>query len=157
MQKLAIILAVGHHPDLLIMDEPAGALDPVQRRTFLAFILELVQSEIQSVLISSHDLTDVEKIIDHVVCLHQGRVRIDASFDEIRERYATWRVVSPDGTLPERFWEPYILEVEGNRHGAIMQVLDGDEADFSARHGVKIQHIPMNLEKIFPLWLGDRQ
>lgn len=62
-QKVAILIAIGFEPELLILDEPASALDPIARARFLDLLLELIQTENRTILISSHILSDVEKVI----------------------------------------------------------------------------------------------
>ena len=58
-QKLAILLAIGHEPELLILDEPASALDPLARAQFLDWLLQIIQQKGRTILISSHILSDV--------------------------------------------------------------------------------------------------
>ena len=60
VQKMAIIMAVCHHPDILILDEPASAMDPITRRTFLNLLFELLEYQFKTIIISSHVLTDIE-------------------------------------------------------------------------------------------------
>ena len=64
---MAILLAIGHEPALLILDEPTSALDPIARAQFLELLLKIIQQEGKTILIASHILTDIEKIIAHVV------------------------------------------------------------------------------------------
>src|SRR5688572_305954 len=86
-QKLALILALGHRPELLLLDEPASALDPLAREVLLAAVLELLQDQARTVVISSHVLRDVERVIDWVVCLDRGRVIVDDALDHLQERF----------------------------------------------------------------------
>jgi len=65
-QEVAILLAIGFEPELLILDEPASALDPVARSQFLDLLLQIIQDEDRTVIISSHILSDVEKVIDNI-------------------------------------------------------------------------------------------
>jgi ABC-2 type transport system ATP-binding protein len=98
-QKLAILLVIGFEPELLILDEPAAALDPVARHQFLELLLEIIQNEGRTILISSHILSDVEKVIDHVLILDKGQLLRDCSFDELREEYLRVRLTSLNGPL----------------------------------------------------------
>jgi len=86
LQKLAIIVAVCHHPKLLVLDEPVSDLDPIVRARLLTFLLELLNEDQATVIVSSHVLRDVEKIVDWIVCLDRGRLVTDAALDELKER-----------------------------------------------------------------------
>jgi len=87
-QKISLICAVCHHPSLLLLDEPVSALDPIARTRMLHFLVSLAREDAATVIISSHLLTDVEKIVDWVVCLNQGAVTENASLDDILEKHA---------------------------------------------------------------------
>jgi ABC-2 type transport system ATP-binding protein len=86
-QKLSILLAIGFEPELLILDEPASTLDPIARSRFLDLLLEIIQDENRTIIISSHILSDVEKVIDHTVIMSEGKIVRDCSFDDLREEY----------------------------------------------------------------------
>ena len=84
-QCVAILLAVGHRPDLLVLDEPMASLDPSVRRDFLKLIGELNADNGQTVILSSHICSDIERICSHVVVLHGGRTVLDEDIDELKE------------------------------------------------------------------------
>lgn len=155
-QKLGLLLAVCHHPELLLLDEPVNALDPIARERFLAFLLAGVREEGTTVVISSHVLRDVEAVVDWLICLDGGRLAESASFDELRERYEEWVVTSRE-PLPERFDEPFVLRQDVNCNVARLLVAGGGEAlaGFQARYGVQVVVRPLNLERIFPLLVGE--
>lgn len=88
-QKLGIVLAVCHHPNLLLLDEPLSDLDPIARETMLVMLLERFRTEDMTIVISSHILRDVERIVDSVVCLDRGRVIAHESLDALQDRYAS--------------------------------------------------------------------
>lgn len=159
-QRLAVLLAVCHRPELLLLDEPVSAIDPVAREELLAMLVERVIEDGASVVISSHSLHDVEKVADRVVCLEAGRLIEDVELDELKQRYAEWIVTSRDTDLPTSFSEPYVLERTGDGRRARLSVRAGDEelALFRARHGVEVERRSLDLERIFPLLTigGDR-
>lgn len=85
--KFAITVALSHHPKLLVLDEATSGLDPVVRDDILDMLLDFVQEEDHSVLVSSHITSDLEKIADYIVFLHEGRVAFMEPKDELLERY----------------------------------------------------------------------
>lgn len=85
--KLAIAVALSHHSEILILDEATSGLDPIVRDDILDMLLEFVQEENHSVLVSSHITTDLEKIADYIVFLHEGKVIFSKPKDELRYHY----------------------------------------------------------------------
>ena len=80
---VALLCAVAHRPELLLLDEPAGGLDPAARRDFVEVALELREASGTAILFSSHHLDDVERMADRVALLHEGRLRHDAPLAEL--------------------------------------------------------------------------
>ncbi len=159
VQKLALVTAVGHHPDLLLLDEPAASLDPLAREALLETLVELLQEDGATIVISSHVLRDVERVVDWIVCLERGRVVQDAALDDLQETYGEWRVRSRNGGLPARFAEPWVLSQTGAGREALLCVRDAD-ADlegFRARYHAEVERAPLNLERMFPLWIRERR
>ncbi len=85
--KLAISVALSHHSKLLILDEATSGLDPVIRDDILDMLLDFVQDEDHSILVSSHITSDLEKIADYIVFIHEGRVVFSKPKDELTEQY----------------------------------------------------------------------
>ncbi len=113
-QKLAILLAIGFEPELLILDEPASALDPLARGRFLDWLLELIQDEGRTIVISSHILSDVEKVMDHAVIMDRGRIVCDKSFDDLREEFLRFKLTSLNGPLPAELGFANMLHCDRN-------------------------------------------
>ena len=85
--KLAISAAFSHHSKLLILDEATSGLDPIARDDILDMLLDFVQDEEHSILISSHITSDLEKIADYIVFIHEGKVVFSKPKDELTEQY----------------------------------------------------------------------
>ena len=86
-QKLSLVLAVCHHPSLLLLDEPLSDLDPVVRRDAVDALLDRFRGEDVAIVLSSHLLHDLERVADRIVCLDAGRVVADAPLDELKDQY----------------------------------------------------------------------
>lgn len=85
--KLAIVVSISHHARLLILDEPTSGLDPIVRDDILDLFLDFVQSEDHSILVSSHITSDLEKIADYIVFIHEGRLVFSKPKEELLESY----------------------------------------------------------------------
>jgi len=85
--KQCLAIALSHHPKLLILDEATSGLDPIMRDEILDIFLDFVQDENHSILISSHITSDLEKIADYIVFIHEGKVVFEKPKDELTERY----------------------------------------------------------------------
>jgi ABC-2 type transport system ATP-binding protein len=85
--KLSIICAMAHRPKLLILDEATTGLDPVVRDEILDLFLEFIQDEDCSILFSSHITSDIEKIADYVILIHQGRIIFEEEKDDLVYNY----------------------------------------------------------------------
>lgn len=86
-QKLSVVLALAHHPDLLILDEPVASLDPLARRDFMRALFDdqALRQHPRSVLISSHLLSDLERVVTHVCFLRKGQVQLIDEWDALLE------------------------------------------------------------------------
>ncbi len=86
-RQLALLCAVAHRPELLVLDEPAGGLDPHARREFLETSIKLLNETGTTIIFSSHHMTDVERMASRLLMLHEGQIWIDSELEDIREGY----------------------------------------------------------------------
>ena len=86
LQKVAILLALGHEPDLLILDEPAASLDPLARRQFLQMIIDLAEPNKRTVLFSTHITSDLERVADSVAVLKSGVIAWHGLLEALKEQ-----------------------------------------------------------------------
>ena len=89
-QRLGIAMALLGSPKLLILDEPTNGLDPVVRDEVTDLLLDFARDENHSILISSHIVSDLEKLCDTIAFLHKGRLLLCEEKDALREEYALW-------------------------------------------------------------------
>lgn len=89
--KLSITIALSHQPKLLILDEATSGLDPVMRDEILDVFLDFIQDEQNSVLLSSHITSDLEKVADYIVFIHQGKVIFSLPKDTLLYQYGILR------------------------------------------------------------------
>lgn len=158
----ALLCAVCHRPDLLILDEPAGGLDPAARREFLEVAVQFLNRAGATILFSSHYMNDVERIGGRVVMLDDGEVRLDSGLDELREDYCLALVPMESAPLAEALTRiPGCLRarsVFGDWHTVFRGTPDDVQRRLTAALGAKgIRCGRMNLEELFVELTGDHQ
>lgn len=89
--KLALAAALSHHPQLLILDEATGGLDPVMRDDILDVFLEFVQEESHSIFLSSHITSDLDKVADYIAFLHNGKLIMTVSRNDLAYKFGVMR------------------------------------------------------------------
>jgi ABC-2 type transport system ATP-binding protein len=151
LQKLSIILALAHEPELLILDEPAAALDPAARRQFLAALLDVASDSRRTILFSTHITSDLERVADRVALLSAGRLTFDGGLDELKDTVKRLHVTAQNPLAPD-FDIPGRLRRQIAGHEALVsvrltspQVLESLERD----HGARVQVEDLSLEDIF--------
>lgn len=107
--KLAIAVALSHAPKLLILDEATSGLDPMIRDEILEIFNDFTRDETHSILLSSHIISDLEKICDYIAFIHQGSLILCEEKDRLLEEYALLKLsraefeaVPPEAGLREK-------------------------------------------------------
>ncbi len=101
-RQVALLCAVAHRPPLLLLDEPAGGLDPATRREFLETAIQLLGESGSTIVFSSHHMNDVERMASRLVMLHDGQKWIDSALDDVREGYCLALVPRTAGISSQR-------------------------------------------------------
>ena len=151
LQKLAIVLALGHEPELLVLDEPAASLDPGARREFLRTLLEIAVDGRRTILFSTHITSDLERVADRVAILRGGKIAYDGELDELKDSVKRLHVTAA-APLPPRLRVPGALAMKVDGNEAMISVRDVSPAvveeirqNYAATVGVQ----DLNLEDIF--------
>jgi len=87
-RQVALLCAIAHKPKLLLLDEPAGGLDPLSRREFLETSIQFLSDFGSTILFSSHYMQDIERLSERVILLHEGKIFFDHSLDELIEDFS---------------------------------------------------------------------
>jgi ABC-2 type transport system ATP-binding protein len=154
-QKLSILLAIGHEPELLVLDEPATALDPVARARFLGLLMGFIQDLRRTVIISSHILSDVEKVIDHVWLLSDAALICDVPFDELQERYLGVELSSGGACPPASAFPGFVSGRSAGREASLVVRRDAwSAADLS---GYTVRERNLDLEGLYRAVLSERK
>lgn len=112
--KLALVIALSHEADLLIMDEPTSGLDPVFRRELLDKFFEFMQNEEKSILFSTHITSDLERIADYITLIRDGGICFSDLTDTIKD---TWTLVKGGNDLLSEEARRLLRAVQPNAYG----------------------------------------
>ena len=157
MQKQAAFwLAMCCMPDFLLLDEPVDGLDPVMRRQVWGLIMQDVAERGTTVLVSSHNLRELEDVCDHVGIMNKGRVLLERSLSELQDNTVKLQVVFP-GDAPHMPDGMTVLHESavGRVHTIIFRGAQSDIEDALALYKpVFMEAVPLTLEEIFIYELG---
>jgi len=151
LQKLALVLALGHEPELLVLDEPGASWDPVARRDFLRTLLEIAQSEARTILFSTHITSDLERVADRVAILRDGRIVFHDELDVLKESVKRLRITA-SRDLPAAFAVRGALRTEVAGPSALVAVSGVTGAmidELRTTWDATIDVEPLSLEDIF--------
>lgn len=157
MQKqVAFWLAVCTRPELLILDEPVDGLDPVMRRQIWSIIMADVSEHETTVIVSSHNLRELEDVCDHVGIMHKGKIMIERSLSDLQGSVCKIQAAfqAEMTKLPEGF---EVLHMS-NTGRVYTLIVKGDPAEAKRQlekmHPMLIDLLPLTLEEIFIYELG---
>jgi ABC-2 type transport system ATP-binding protein len=154
--RVALVLAMSHRPELVILDDPTLGLDPIMRKEFLRDLVTYFQGEGVSVFFSSHLLYEIEPVADSVVILDHGKVVRQAATDDLRAQVK--RLVGPIETAQILSSLPGILDI--NRSGRQIAVVVEDIAKAQiplSAANISPQVIDLNLDEIFEAYVIGRR
>ena len=152
--RVALMLALSHRPELVILDDPTLGLDPIMRKEFLRDLVTHLQGEQVGVFFSSHLLYEIEPVADSVVILDAGRVIRQATTDELRA--SVKRLIVPIESSDRLARTPGLLDFSKNGRQASAVVQDVTAAR-AALAGVSVEEIDLNLDEIFEAFVIGRK
>lgn len=157
MQKqVAFWLAICCKPELMILDEPVDGLDPVMRRQIWSIILSEVAEHEMTVLVSSHNLRELEDVCDHVGIMHHGKIIVERSLSDLQGSVSKIQIACVSGVpkLPENF---EVLHIS-NTGRVYTLIVKGDpkeaEAALMENNPTIVDVLPLTLEEIFIYEMG---
>src|SRR5262245_9403097 len=157
--KVALALALAPDPQVLILDEPTSGLDLLVRREFLTSMVDLA-GEGRTILISSHQVAEIERVASHVAFLAHGRLLLSATMDELRKRLVRFQLCF-DGPAPDPAPLGTVLERDGSGKHWQAVVLDPDPgavAALAAADGVRdFEETSLTLEDAYSVLLAEKE
>ena len=157
MQKqVAFWLAICCKPELLILDEPVDGLDPVMRRQIWSILMSEVAEHQMTVLVSSHNLRELEDVCDHVGIMHGGKVMIERSLSDLQGSVSKIQIACPSGApkLPD---DLEVLHIS-NTGRVYTLIVRGDakaaQEAFMEEKPLIVDILPLTLEEIFIYEMG---
>jgi ABC-2 type transport system ATP-binding protein len=154
--RVALLLALAHRPELVILDDPTLGLDPIMRKEFLRDLVTYLQGERVSVFFSSHLLYEIEPVADSVVILDHGRVLRQAATEDLREQVK--RLVAPIEAQSFLSTLPGLLDL--NSSGRQVTAVVSDIAavrPLLENAPAHIEQIDLNLDEIFEAFVIGRK
>ncbi|WP_223068669.1 ABC transporter ATP-binding protein [Paenibacillus caui] len=154
-QRLGIARAILHHPELLILDEPTNGLDPIGIKEIRRLIKALAEERKITILVSSHILSEIEQLADHIGVIHQGKLLEEISFEELHRRnrkYLEFQVSNDNKAtmLLEKDWGIYDYEVHDGGHIRVYSHF-GEQAKlnrFFVERGLEVSKIRMSEDRL---------
>ncbi len=157
-RQAAFWLALSTMPEVLILDEPMDGLDPVARKKVKNLLIQDVADREMTILISSHNLREIEDICDHIGILHQGSLLLEKDLDDLKSDIHKVQVAYK-GEAPE-YLEQRLTMLHCEKRGSVMVcIIRGKEDEivkvFNQTQPVIFDLLPLTLEEIFIYEMGD--
>jgi ABC-2 type transport system ATP-binding protein len=150
--KLALVLAVSHEPELLLLDEPLSGLDPIAREEFLDGVLQSICDRGHTVVISSHIMDDVRRLADRMAILYEGQILVEGNVDQLLATTKRVSITLHDGSRPEKPPEGTVWQrVQGREWLATIRDFSPEKEQF-LRSLACAEHVEvhdLDLEELF--------
>ncbi|PLR80789.1 ABC transporter [Bacillus canaveralius] len=157
-RQAAFWLALSTMPEILILDEPMDGLDPVIRKKVKSLIIDEVADREMTVLISSHNLRELEDICDHVGILHKGRLLFEQELDDLKADVHKIQLAFK-GAIPEQLYSDLAILHKEIRGSVLLCIVRGKEPEIAAYiekyNPVIFDMLSLTLEEIFIYEMGD--
>jgi len=157
-KQVAFWLAMSAKPDVLILDEPLDGLDPVMRRKVLNVMMQDVADRELTVMISSHNLRELEDICDHVGILNNGKLVLQRRLDDMKSETHKIQIAFKNGEFPTEFESKFKVLHKSQLGQVFSIILNGDKAKIAEElkkyNPILLDMIPLTLEEIFIYELG---
>lgn len=155
--QVSLLLNLSIMPKVLIMDEPTSGLDPVIRKEVLNLIVQDVSQNETSVLISTHNLGELEQVCDHIGIINKGRILLENNLDDMKENVKKIQVAFKDDIPDELVNHEDILKIE--KQGRVYYIVVNNHMDkilgiINSYNPLLIDTINMTLEEIFIYKMG---
>lgn len=160
MQKQsAFLLAMACQPEVLILDEPVDGLDPVMRKQIWSLLLTAVSEKQMTVMVSSHNLRELEDVCDHVGIMNHGKLLIEQSLSDMQENILKVQVAFADPNTDPVLSSDSLQVLKKTSTGRVHTlIVKGPRADIveslEAQNTLLLEFLPLSLEEIFIYELG---
>ena len=151
--KLCLLLALAQNPELLVLDEPTAGLDPVVTDQLVRVLVEDFANQGRSILMSSHHLSEVERIADWVGIVDKGKLLLEARLDDVRSSYRRIRAVGERLPTSVRGMLA-VTSAEGVTEYVVSAGAELLAATLSSQGAVVLEVLPLNLAEIFLVLVG---
>ena len=150
--KLMLLLAISRGAELLVLDEPTDGLDPGATEEVLRELVNIASTEGTTMFFSSHQLSEVERIADHIGILEQGKLVVAGCLDDLKSQYQRLELVLPETVQPPARWADGVENVR--QEGRVISILASHNVEAivdqaRALPGTALQRFPVTLKEIF--------
>jgi ABC-2 type transport system ATP-binding protein len=157
-RQVAFWLTLSVMPEIMVLDEPFDGLDPVMRKKVKNLILQDVAEREMTVLISSHNLREIEDICDHIGILHKGKLLLEKDLDDLKSDIHKVQVAFKDG-VPDKLFDDVRVLYKEERGSILLCIVRGQSeairSQFKKYEPVIFDMLPLTLEEIFIYEMGD--
>ncbi|MBE5946209.1 MAG: ABC transporter ATP-binding protein [Lachnospiraceae bacterium] len=150
--RLGLMLELAKNPEYLLLDEPTSGLDPVVKKAFMEIIIEAVEKDNVGVLISSHNLNDLEKLCDTITILEKGKVFDNSNLDELKGRLTKVQAVFENGVNEKLLARDTVVKYSnvGNVYTLVIEEYDSEKQKWLKNLGAGyIEELDMSLEELY--------